>query len=60
MKFVLTVIVEPTIKLYYVSENKFSTKKEDAFPFMSREAAMIEQDRFLKDGLDTQIEEYEE
>lgn len=52
--FCLFVIVEPIVKLYFVGGDKFSTKKEDAKPYTTREEAMKDQNLF--EDLDLQIE----
>lgn len=53
--FVLTTIIQPTLKVYYVGGNKFSSKKEDAKLYETREKAMKDQNVF-GDEVDLQIE----
>lgn len=44
--FLLVYIIDPANKLYYVEPNHFSSKKEDAHKFDTREEAMETQSSY--------------
>lgn len=53
---VLYFIKEPSLKLYYVSENHFTTNKKEAHAFTDRNEALEVQKEWLDKGIDLQIE----
>lgn len=55
-KQVLFFIKEPSLKLYFVSGNHFSTEKADAKVYDNRDEALNDQKVWLEKGIDLQFD----